>query len=170
MMAEKEAEKSTGRSQKKEETEVKEVTAKKAGKKKAEGKIKPQLDKDTENMLEIRKDRYSRQPSFRRGEWFRYKRVGTNWRRPRGVSSKIRLNRKYRPPKVRIGYGKPSAVRDFHPSGFREVMVFNAGDLEDIDPRYQAARIGSTVGTRKRRDIVQAADEKGIRVLNRGVL
>ena len=170
MMAEKEAVKGTGKSQDKQETEKNEAPAKKTGKKKVEGKIKPQLDKDTENLLEVRKERYSRQPSFRRGEWFRYKRVGTNWRRPRGVSSKIRLNRKYRAPKVRVGYGKPSAVRDYHPSGFREVMVFNAGDLEGIDPKYQAARIGSTVGTRKRRDIVQAADEKGIRVLNRGVL
>ena len=41
---------------------------------------------------------------------------------------------------------------------------------QQIDPKVQAARIGATVGTRKRRSIIDAADAKGIRVLNRGVL
>jgi large subunit ribosomal protein L32e len=92
------------------------------------------------------------------------------WRRPRAVTNKQRKNLKYRPAKVRIGFGKPSAVRNFHPSGFVEVLIHNVKDLETIDPKVQAARIGSTVGTRKRRMIVEAADSKGIRVLNRGVL
>ncbi|MEA3559169.1 MAG: eL32 family ribosomal protein [Candidatus Thermoplasmatota archaeon] len=43
-------------------------------------------------------------------------------------------------------------------------------DLEGIDPKVQAARIGSTVGTKKRVNIIEAADVKGIRILNRGVL
>lgn len=133
-------------------------------------KIKPKLDKETKEMLSKRAERSKKQPAFNRGEWFRYKRLGTSWRRPRGVTSKMRRNRKYRTPKVRIGYGKPSAVRGLHPSGFDEVMVFNVKDLEGVDPKVQAGRIGSTVGTRKRRDIIEAADSKGIRILNRGVL
>ena len=43
-------------------------------------------------------------------------------------------------------------------------------DVEGIDPKVQAIRIGSTVGTRKRKDIVEVADKKKIRVLNRGGL
>jgi large subunit ribosomal protein L32e len=43
-------------------------------------------------------------------------------------------------------------------------------DLQGIDPKVEAARIGGTVGTRKRREIVESADKLGIRVLNRGVL
>lgn len=133
-------------------------------------KIKPELDKETKELLEKRRERKQNQPPFKRGEWFRYKKLGTSWRRPRGVTNKIRKNRGYRAPKVRIGYGKPSAVRDLHPSGFSEVLIFNVNDLEGMDPRSQAARIGGTVGTRKRRSIVEAADAKGIRILNRGVL
>jgi len=143
---------------------------KETGKKTIPGKIKPKLDKETRELLEIRRERLSKQPRFRRGEWFRYKKLSTSWRRPRAVTNKQRLNRRYRPPKVRIGFGKPDRVRNLHPSGFREVLVFNVKDLEGVDPRVEAARIGKTVGTRKRKDIVQAADNKGIRVLNRGVM
>ena len=40
-------------------------------------------------------------------------------------------------------------------------------DIGNIDPQMQAARIGATVGMKKRITIEQKADELGIRVLNR---
>ena len=40
-------------------------------------------------------------------------------------------------------------------------------DLESINPETQAARIGASVGNRKREGIHDRADELGIRVLNR---
>ena len=46
-------------------------------------------------------------------------------------------------------------------------MVHNIADLETVDPETQAARVGSTVGGRKREHIYSLADELGIRVLNR---
>ena len=46
-------------------------------------------------------------------------------------------------------------------------MVFNQTDLETINPETQAARIGASVGNRKREGIHDRADELGIRVLNR---
>jgi large subunit ribosomal protein L32e len=67
---------------------------------------------------------------------------------------------------VSIGYGSPSRTRNLHPSGFEEVMVYNVRDLDKIDPKSQAARVGHTVGTRKRKDIEKKAGEEGIRVLN----
>jgi len=132
-------------------------------------KIKPQLDKITKEQLALRAEKYAKQPAFIRNEWFRYKRLERVWRRPRGQTNKLRENYRYRPAKVRVGYGKPKTVRGLHPSGFQEVMVFRVEDLGEIDPKVQAARIGSTVGTRKRREIVESADKMGIRVLNRGV-
>ena len=73
----------------------------------------------------------------------------------------------YRGSLVRVGHGKVAEARGLHPSGFREVMVHNINDLESIDPETQAARIGRTVGGRKREHIHARADELGIRVLNR---
>lgn len=106
-------------------------------------------------------------PAFKRQEWFRYQKLGESWRRPRGIHSKMRRGMKRRPPMVEIGYGGPALVRGLHPSGFEEVMVYNVAGLENIDPKTQAARIGGTVGVRKRIDIENRAKELGIRVLNK---
>jgi large subunit ribosomal protein L32e len=133
-------------------------------------KIKAQLDESTREQLKLRAERLKKQPRFLRNEWFRYKRLEKVWRRPRGQTNKLRENYGYRPAKVRIGYGKPASVRGLHPSGFKEVPVFRVQDLEGVDPKVSAVRIGSTVGTKKRREIVESADKMGIRVLNRGVL
>jgi ribosomal protein L32E len=42
------------------------------------------------------------------------------------------------------------------------------GDLAIIDPETQVARIGGSVGTKKRINIVREADLRSIRVLNPG--
>lgn len=83
------------------------------------------------------------------------------------MDNKQRRNYKYRSSLVRIGHGKVNAAAGLHPSGFEEVMVQRPLDLEQIDPETQAARIGATVGGRKRENIHSRADELGIRVLNR---
>ena len=131
-------------------------------------KQKPNLDEATKVALEARKAQKKVQPKFRRQEWFRYRRLSrTGWRKPNGMQSSQRMNRKYRSPMARVGYGKVASVRNLHPSGFKEVLVYRPDDLDDIDPTVQAARVGRTVGRRKRVLIHERADELGIRVLNR---
>ena len=128
---------------------------------------KPVLDEETAKALSFRTQQKKRQPAFRRQEWYRYKRLSrSSWRKPNGLQSKMRLNRKYRPPMVRIGYRKISSARGLHPSGFEEVMVHNQNDLEGLDPETQAIRIGARVGNRKRLEIHDRANSLGIRVLN----
>ncbi len=131
-------------------------------------KQKPVLDDDTKAALALRAEQKKKTPSFRRTEWFRYKRLSrSGWRAPHGMDSKQRRNYKYRSALVRVGHGKVAAARGLHPSGFREVMVQNTTDLEIIDPETEAARVGRSVGGRKREQIYSRADELGIRVLNR---
>ena len=131
-------------------------------------KQKPVLDETMKSALALRAAQKKKTPSFRRTEWFRYKRLSrSGWRAPHGMDNKQRRNYKYRGSLVRIGHGKVAAARFLHPSGFREIMVHNLADLESIDPETQAARVGSTVGGRKREHIYSRADELGIRVLNR---
>ncbi|MFQ6060063.1 MAG: 50S ribosomal protein L32e [Thermoplasmata archaeon] len=129
--------------------------------------IKPKLDKKSKKGLRLREQIASTRPKFRRQEWFRYVRLGESWRRPRGLHSKLRRGVKYRVNLVSIGYRGPRTVRGLHPSGFQEVMVYRVEDLEGLDPEKQAARIGHSVGIRKREQIERTAEEKGIRVLNR---
>ncbi len=131
-------------------------------------KQKPVLDEATQEALALRAAQKKKTPSFRRTEWFRYKRLSrSGWRAPHGMDNKQRRNYRYRGSLVRVGHGKVAGARGLHPSGFREVMVHNLNDLESIDPETQAARIGRTVGGRKREHIHARADELGIRVLNR---
>ena len=129
---------------------------------------KPELTDATREALAIRAAQGKKQPAFRRQEWYRYKRLSrTGWRKPKGMDSKQRKNKRWRTPMARIGFGKIAEVRGLHPSGFSEVMVHRPDDLEQIDPKVEAARIGKRVGNRKRAAIHEKADELGIRVLNR---
>ena len=131
-------------------------------------KQKPVLDDEMKAALALRAAQKKKTPSFRRTEWFRYKRLSrSGWRAPHGMDNKQRRNYKYRGSLVRIGHGKVAAARFLHPSGFREVMVHNLADLEAVDPETEAARVGRSVGGRKREHIYARADELGIRVLNR---
>ena len=114
-------------------------------------KQKPVLDETMKAALALRAAQKKKTPSFRRTEWFRYKRLSrSGWRAPHGMDNKQRRNYKYRGSLVRIGHGKVAEARFLHPSGFREIMVHNIADLETVDPETQAARVGSTVGGRKR--------------------
>ena len=129
---------------------------------------KPVLDDSTISDIEILKAQKKKQPAFRRQEWFRYRRLAkTGWRKPKGMQSSQRINRKYRSPMARIGYRKIASVRGLHPSGFEEVMAHKPSDLDGINPERQAVRIGSRVGNRKRAQIHDRADDLGLRVLNR---
>ena len=129
-------------------------------------KAKPQLDDEAQKALSKRNAANRKRPAFKRQNWFRYKRLGQKWRRPRGMHSKMRTRRKYRPPVASISYRGPAAARGLHPSGFAEVVVHRPADLEAIDPQREAARIAATVGDRKREVIEARAAELKIRVLN----
>lgn len=129
-------------------------------------KIKPQLNKREKEQLITRRQIKKRTPYFLRDEGFRYKRIPKNWRHPSGITSKLRINLKYRPSKVRIGFGAPKIVRGLHASGFKELIIHTVKELEGIDSKRQAVRIGSTVGTKKRLEIAKRANELNIRILN----
>jgi large subunit ribosomal protein L32e len=163
---EKPKEKEAKKEQKKEKEETVEIIDEEKGAYRP--KIKPQLTDQEKKQLVIRRQIKKRTPHFLRDEGFRYKRIPKNWRRPTGITSKLRINLKYRPSKVRVGFRAPKIVRGLHASGFQEILIHTVQELEKIEPKKQAVRIGSSVGTKKRLDIVKRADELDIRVLNKG--
>lgn len=96
------------------------------------------------------------------------KRINDSWRKPRGKHSKTRLNKKHAPQMPKAGLRTPKEERGKHPSGFEDVLVHRPGDLENLDSEEDAARIGSTVGGKKKAMIVEKAEELDIKVLNAG--
>ena len=108
-------------------------------------------------------------PRFNREESWRYKRVKTAWRSPKGKTSRVRRSKNGWPPVVKIGYSRPKATRGIHPSGLREILIYRPTDLEKIDSNTQVARIAHTVGENKRVLIVDEAKKRSIRILNPGL-
>ena len=128
---------------------------------------KPKLTEKQKRLLKMRTAITKRRPVFIRQEYWRYKRLRTGYRRPRGIHSKMRRHYKYRPVVVSIGYRGPAEVRGYHPTGFKDILVHNKKELEHLNPEIHAIRIGSTVGTRKRFEIEDAATAKGFHILNK---
>jgi len=119
-----------------------------------------------EQAVKLRKAVKARKPKFRRHESWRYKRLKGNWKNPRGLDNKMRLNVKGWPKSVNIGYGGPRIAKGLHPSGYKEVLVHTPDEAAQVDPKTQAIRIAHTVGTRKRIQIASIAREREIHVLN----
>ncbi|MFW9863217.1 MAG: 50S ribosomal protein L32e [Candidatus Thorarchaeota archaeon] len=157
-----------------------ELKPKKPAKKAAKPKVKPRkkkkepkrvLPRDAlidQRLLRIAKEKRKKQPKFRHEQAHRWTRVSDSWRKVRGIDSATREKRKGRIAMVSAGYRKPKAVRGLHPSRFVEVYVHRPTDVEGLDPDIHAIRIGSTVGLRKRQEIIKKADAMALRVLNPG--
>ena len=107
-------------------------------------------------------------PWFKRDDYEKKKKLSPSWRKPRGLFNKMRRGFPDKGPVVQVGYGAPSAIRGFHPSGFEEVLVNTLADLDEATPQ-KAVRIGRTVGARKKQVILERTFAKGLKVLNPGL-
>ena len=120
----------------------------------------------SQKALKVRARAKNKKPAFVRAESWKYDRFSLSWRRPRGLDNKIRRKIKGWPAGVSVGYKGPKIARGLHPSGYREVLVYNVKDLSTVDPNTQAARIAHTVGKRKRALIIAEAKKLNIKILN----
>jgi large subunit ribosomal protein L32e len=121
-------------------------------------------------LLAARKKVAERRPKFIRQESWRYDRLAENWRKPKGKDNKMRKQKVGWPAIVKVGYRGPRIARGLHPSGYTDNVVHNVAELAGLDPKNDAARLGHTVGKRKRIEIIAKATELGIKVLNAGKL
>jgi large subunit ribosomal protein L32e len=119
-----------------------------------------------QKALKARKRAKKKKPDFVRSESWRYAKLKESWRRPRGLDHKMRRKIKGWPPTVSVGYKGPKVARGLHPSGYKEVLVHNAKEVSDIDPKTEAARIAHTVGKKKRVQIIAEAKKKKVFILN----
>ena len=119
------------------------------------------------DKLEIRKKVSKNRPKFIRPESWRYKRLETTWRKPKGVDNHQRKHKsRGRPGLVKIGYGGPRISKGLHPSGYTDNLVHNLQELTKLDPKIDGVRLGHSVGTKKRKEILNIAIEKKFKVFN----
>ena len=117
--------------------------------------------------IEVRETVAKSRPDFIRPESWRYKRLETTWRKPKGVDNHQRKQKsRGRPGLVKVGYGGPKNARDLHPSGYTDNLVFNVSDLDNLNPKTDGVRLGHSVGTKKRKEIVAKAVEKKFKIFN----
>ena len=118
-------------------------------------------------LIQKRQEVKKNKPDFVRPESWRYVRLQTNWRKPKGIDHHQRKQKsRGRPGLVKVGYGGPRDAKGLHPSGFTDNLVFNMTDLEKLDPKKDGVRFGHSVGTKKRREIVVIALEKKFKIFN----
>ncbi len=110
----------------------------------------------------------SRKPEFKRQESWRYKRIAENWRRPRGVTSKMRKEESGWPRKVKVGYRTSAATRGLHPRGLVDRIVWQESDLEKLDSKVHIVRLARRLGEKKRVAILDRARQLNFHIANPG--
>ncbi|NYT01523.1 MAG: 50S ribosomal protein L32e [Methanosarcinales archaeon] len=118
----------------------------------------------TERLLRVRARQKGKKPEFRRHDSHKKVKLSESWRKPRGLHNKLRRQISAKGSLVKPGYGSPKAVKGFHPSGLREVLVRCASDLQTAEGC--AVRIASTIGMKKRIDIEAMARDMKLKILN----
>ena len=98
----------------------------------------------------------------------RYMKVGESWRRPFGIDGRFRRKFKGTGPHVKIGYGSNKVTKYLLPNGFYKFIVSNVRDLDLLlmHNRTYCAEIAASVSTRKRKEILDRAEQLNVRVIN----
>lgn len=126
------------------------------------------MDSESRRLFNVRKVQKGKKPQFKRAACHKFKRLDSNWRRPRGTQGKQRRKYVSKGAIAQVGYGSPAAVKGLHPSGYSDVLISSLAELELVDASFEAIRIAATIGAKKKAVILEKAKELGIKVLNPG--
>ncbi len=110
-------------------------------------------------LLEQRRLTKSKKPTFLRQDANRNKSLVKNWRKPKGMHSKMRLHLRGRRASPSPGYSSPRAVRGLTREGLQEVHVYNVKDLQDFNPKTQIIVFGN-IGLRNKMGLLKMCIEK----------
>lgn len=108
------------------------------------------------------------QRSFNRFQSDQFMRVKPSWRKPRGIDSAVRRRFRGRQQMVSVGFRTAKVARDILPNGFKKFLITNKQDLEALimHNRSYCAEFAHTLGSKKRKQLIERAKELNIRVTN----
>ena len=85
--------------------------------------------------LALRAEVAQSRPKPKRGESWRYKRLDTTWRKPKGVDNHQRKQKsRGRPGLVKVGYGGPKISLGLHPSCYPDSFFPLITSLVQLTP------------------------------------
>ncbi len=119
-----------------------------------------------DDLLKLRRTLKKKKIDFIRQDFKKKKRLKKEWRKPKGIHSKIRLAKGGHRKKVEVGYKSPKLVRGFHRSGLKIKLVNSFKDIENVDKNKEGIIIAKTVGLRKKIELIKKIIENGITILN----
>ncbi|KAF9611176.1 hypothetical protein IFM89_027452 [Coptis chinensis] len=95
--------------------------------------------------------------------------VKQNWRRPKGIDSRVRRKFKGVTFMPNIGYGSDKKTCHYLPNGFKKFLVHNVLDLEILmmHNKTYCAEIAHNVSTKKRKEIVERVAQLDIVLTNK---
>jgi len=114
-----------------------------------------------QKLLSLRKHIKQKQPHFIRQDYHKIKCLKRAWRIPTGKHAKIRYGKAGHRYMVTPGYGSPREVY-----GFEGIRVCTVKEVEAVDPETQGIIISSSVGNKKKIEIIKKAQELSIKVIN----
>ncbi|KNA25973.1 hypothetical protein SOVF_001380 [Spinacia oleracea] len=99
---------------------------------------------------------------FKRPEFDRNISLKSNWRKPKGIDSRVRRKFKGCTLMPNIGYGSNKETRSYLPNGFKKFVVHNVSELELLimHNRTYCAEIAHSVSTKKRMKIIEPVHNK----------
>lgn len=123
------------------------------------------MEKKLDNLLKLRKKIKSKKPNFVRQEYNKKKSLKKKWHKPKGIHSKLRLNKAGHIKKPSPGFGSPKKVCYLTPEGFKPYLIKNLSDL-DIVNTGGVIILSSTLGIKKKIQILEKIKELKLKVSN----
>jgi len=111
--------------------------------------------------MDNKKSKIKKKPKFKRQDSI-LKRLKNKWRKPKGIHSKLRLRKRGKGKRPRIGYGSDKKTR-YLIKNKNPIYVTNIKQLENVK---QPIIIASKVGLRKKLEIINKIKELKLEVLN----
>ena len=120
------------------------------------------------NPLIRRKIVKKRTNKFRKPQFDLKPSIPESWRKPKGIDGAVRRRYRGRAAMPKIGYGSNKETRHMLPNGLYNAVINNAKELEMyiMQNRKYCVTIAQSVGSAKRKAIVEKARVLGIHVTN----